>query len=98
MNLYKKRANTKRNEWLRSTRRKKPIHDDLVMDTWVGLPISEDGVTGDLNAEPVVEVELRKQEADATNDFLKEFNQLIRYEKKSDWAKQKWRNKSKDNG
>ena len=96
MNRYKKSANTRRNEWIRS--RPKPMPDELKMHTWVSLPVSEvDNTRGDLNKEPLLEVELRKQEADYTNKFLILNNQPQRYEKKSEWINQKWRNKFEEN-
>ena len=97
MNRYKKSRNTRRNEWIRS--RPKPLAGIHKMDVWVALPISStNNERGDLDAQPSMEVELRKQEADHTNYFLIHNNQSIRYEKKSDWIKNKWRKKLEDNG
>jgi len=97
MNRYKKSANTRRNEWIRS--RAKIVPDELRMSTWVLLPACPlDNSRGDLNAVPQAEVELRKQEADYTNYFLIQNSQPQRYEKKSDWINNKWRKKLKDNG
>ena len=98
MNRYKKSANTRRNEWIRS-RIKKPLIGELVMSTWVCLPVHPtDFLRGDLDAEPLFEVELRKQEADATNYFLIHNSQETRYEKKSEWVSHKWKKKLKKDG
>jgi hypothetical protein len=65
------------------------------MDTWVSLPVDKDNLTrGDLNKPFLLETQLRRQEADYTNNFLIEHNQNIRYEKKSEWLRNKWEKRS----
>jgi len=99
-NRYKKTANNRRNAYRRWSRwhpsRRKPLLGIHKMDVWVALPVSPtDNERGDLDAQPSMEVELRKQEADHTNYFLIHNNQSIRYEKKSDWLKNKWEKRLK---
>ena len=90
-NRYKKTANNRKNELRRL--RPPPLADCFKLDTWVMLPVDPNNDRGDLNAQPTLEVELRRQEADFTNDFLIEHNQPQRYEKKSDWLINKWKKK-----
>ena len=93
MNRYKKSANTRRNEWLRS-RRKQALPLNLRMAKWVALPVSKDNhLAGDLSQEPITIIELRKQEADQTNWFLAENDSPIRYEPYSTWVNYKWKKK-----
>tara|TARA_R100000008_G_scaffold44268_1_gene25737 strand:+ start:807 stop:1163 length:357 start_codon:yes stop_codon:yes gene_type:complete len=100
---YKKSANTRKNEWRRWSRwhpsRRKPLSPELVMAMWVGLPVDPNNPSvGDLDAEPLMETELRKQEADATNYFLIENNQPMRYEPKARWLENKWKKRLTEDG
>ena len=66
----------------------------LKMETWVSLPVDHENPSrGDLNKPFLLEAQLRRQEVDYTNKFLIEHNQNIRYEKKSDWIRNKWEKK-----
>ncbi len=92
MKDYKKSSVTRRNEWFR--RMPKRLEGHLQMFMWVCLPVSlRDNERGDLDAQPLGELELRKQEADFTNYFLIENGQPQRYEKKSEWLNHKWKKK-----
>ena len=94
MKDYKKSSNQRRNERIRM-RIPPPMPKHLKMDTWVSLPVDKDNLTrGDLNKPFLLETQLRRQEADYTNNFLIEHNQNIRYEKKSEWLRNKWEKRS----
>lgn len=94
---YQKNANTRRNEWRRRSRwhpsrHRKPLEPHLRMYQWVVLPVDpNNSERGDLDAEPIGEIELRKQEADFTNYFLIQNGQTQRYEMKSEWINHKWK-------
>jgi len=94
-NRHKKTHNTRRNEWHRGKRKRLEGH--LIMSQWVMLPVDpNDPRRGDMNAEPLMEVQLRKQEADFTNYFNIENGQPQRLEKKSEWITNKWNKKKVD--
>ena len=75
-----------------------PMPKHLKMEAWVALPVdSENIMRGDLNQPYTIETNLRQQEAEYTNKFLIEHNQNIRYEKKSDWIRNKWKKRLNEN-
>ena len=61
-----------------------------------GKSNKDNRLKGDLDKPYSVEAELRQQEAQYTNNFLIEHDQGIRYEKKSDWLKNKWEKRLKE--
>ena len=88
MNRYKKSSNQRRNERIRCRINKKKIDPSLKLETWIALPIDENNKIN-LNSNPMSEAQLRRFEAEHTNNFLELNGQPIRYVRKSELEKKK---------